>query len=500
MRITNPFGTNKQFVLAKEAIVADGWMNEKLSSGHILSWEKHLKVLISEDRNVCLLGHSWSVVEEGFDVRKVLTMSREEILNEEKNWSGRYLLIIGKEIYLDAAGLLGVFYDEDIISSSLALIFRIKGRKVVYPKIKHGISLDFVPGEYTECEGVKRLLPSQVLNYTTCTTASRELLPDRDFPQLSDDERTQLFSKYLEIGLRNLQREFPDCKLWLALTGGRDSRTTLAGLAKSGLAFETFTLEHCNIASEDVSLPPILANKLGVRHKYVSRDRKGFSRKEYDAYRDFTAGMAVDEDWLFYAYGQYSQLVEDSKPIVLLRSSIYEIVIFYWTHCLREGQAFTAENLRKVSLSLRCSNEYYNSLSDWFKKTEEYGKNMWMGISNMFHWEARSGCWVSSIEQSFDIYENITSIQPVNSRVYLSLLMGYNPNERREKKHQEHIISTMCPEIGDVPYCEKAQAVKPGLTAKIIRKLRRAPRGIRRRLSALPWIAKNYGIKALVKR
>lgn len=500
IQITDTFVTNKQFVLSTEAVDAQGWISEKLSSGYILSWERHLKVQISPNKDVCLIGHCWSVVEEGYDVKQALTMSKDAILSQEKTWSGRYLLIIGDEIYHDAAGTMSVFYDKEIISSSLALIYRIKGRDVVFPKIKHGIALDFVPGEYTPCEGVKRLLPAQVLNYTTCTTASRELLPDRDFPQLNESERTQLFSKYLVIGLRNVRREFPECKLMLALTGGRDSRTSLAGLARSGLTYEAFTLEHGDMDSDDVRLPRVLADRLGVRHIYIPRDRKMYSHKRFNAYNDFNAGMDVDEDRLFYAYGQYSRLVEDGGPIVILRSSVYEIVIFKWEHYLSEGEPFTAENLRKISHTLRFSNDSYKSLCAWFKETEEYGKNLWIGISNLFSWEMRYGCWCSSIEHSFDIYNDITSVQVVNSRVYLSLLMGYPAGERRLKKHPERIVSTMCPEIGDVRYCKSALAVRPGKMAKIIRKLRRVPRGIRRRVMTRLWLIKNYGLKALVKR
>lgn len=500
IRISDTLVGKRQFILAREAVEAQGWTSEKLSSGYILSWENHLKVLVSADKIVCLIGHCWSVVEEGYDVSRALTMSRDAILNEEKTWSGRYLLIIGDEIYLDASGTLGVFYDGEIISSSLSLIFKIKGLDVVYPKIKHGIALDFVPGEYTECPGVKRLLPSLVLNYTTGMTYSRELLPDRDFPQLSEAERTELLSKYLVIGLRNMHREFPESKLMLALTGGRDSRTTLVGLALSGLSYETFTLEHGDIDSDDVNLPPVLAKRLGVRHRYIRRDKKAFSREKYDEYLEFGAGLDVDEDLLFYAYGQYSRLVEDSRPIVILRSSIYPNVIYSWSNFLSEGEPFTAENLRKISHTLRFKDEYYNSLSEWFKSTEVYGRNLWIDISNLFNWENRCGCWTSSIEHSFDIYDDITSVQVGNSRVCVSLMMGYSADDRRERRTQEGIVSTICPRIGDVGYCKKPFADNAGKIQKIVAKLGRVPSGIRRRLMTRLWLIKNYGITAFVKR
>jgi len=74
------------------------------------------------------------------------------------------VLIVDEWIYLDCCGLLGVFYSNCHVSSSLHVLCGIEGREVIYPQIEHRKSPDFVPGAETCYDGVKRLLPSQIYN------------------------------------------------------------------------------------------------------------------------------------------------------------------------------------------------------------------------------------------------------------------------------------------------------------------------------------------------
>lgn len=472
-------GTNKQFVLSKKPFVCDGWKSETLSNGYVLSWHEGLKVEINKENNVCLLGHAWSVTSDN----QIITLrgGTDSLLEAEKGWSGRYLLIIGNKIYLDANGLLGVFYDKDTVSSSMNIMFRLRGQKMRYPKIKHGIPLDFIPGEYTELEGVKRLLPSQVLDYTTATTTSRELLPDKDFPDLTIDERNKLLDKYLATSMRNMQKEFSGCQMWLALTGGRDSRTSLAGLVRSGVNFKTFTLETLTIGEGDKKVPEMLSDCLGVEHRFIPLDKRKYSKKRMKDYFMNTAGIAVDADRYHYSYFQYDQLIEDNKPIVVVKSNVYEDAKYYHNHYIKNGNEFSPTELSKVSPLLRCNRAYFNSLSDWYNKSINDKINKEIGIDCLYYWVMRCGCWLSGVEQSLDLYNNVTFAQPVNSRVMLSLLMGYEAEERIKKVHQERFIASICPQIKNVPYDSNFKGKKSQVISKVSERVKK-----------IIWLLRNY--------
>lgn len=75
-----------------------------------------------------------------------------------------------------------------------------------------------------------------------------------------------------------------------------------------------------------------------------------------------------------------------------------------------------------------------------------------MNACNRFYWEQRCGSWLSAIEQSFDILEDCISLQPLNSRLLISLLLGFPKEERVAKEHEIKIISYACSKLKDIEF------------------------------------------------
>ena len=48
--------------------------------------------------------------------------------------------------------------------------------------------------------------------------------------------------------------------------------------------------------------------------------------------------------------------------------------------------------------------------------------------------------------------DGITSIQPCNCRLFLSLLIGFDQRERVAKTHEEKIVNKICPILKGIPY------------------------------------------------
>ncbi len=446
---------DRQFFITKEKTSAfSDWKTLVLSYGYTLHYHEGLNI-VYHCESIILMGYAWQVdparkspQEELETLRLSGDITHQDVYDIEKSWCGRYILIVNDYIYLDASGTLGVFFSDKTISSSLNVLCTIENREFVYPEITHGKMPDFFPGMRTPYDGVLRLLPSQVLNYVNNERIIRPLLVDEPPVFDSEKERILCFARYFVHCIQNFSKVFHDHTLWLALTGGRDSRTSLACFEKAGINYKTFTLWHEHISRPDFIFPPKLAEIVHREHRHILRDQSQYSQQRYDDYKTHTAGMAVDEDWNFYAFNQYQALREENEQIVIIRGSVWGIPNHYYKSCLGDR----ADDLTVVFPGILNNELFYRSTKEWkdFIKTDELNQSI--SFENRTLWELREGCWLASIEQSFDMMDGITSIQIANSRLLLSLLFSFSSDERIKKIHEEKITSAICPEFAKIPY------------------------------------------------
>lgn len=445
---------DKQFILGKEPYKALDWKNLCLSNGLVLSYQEKLNVWTNELRTAIILGNVWQVDPERQSPKDEISQLVkgdfivEDVFALEKTWCGRYLLIIKDCVFMDAIGSLGVFYSENNITSSLNVLCEVEKRSVVYPDIKHGLGPDFVPGMRTCYQDVKRLLPSQIYNLVTREVQVRPLLPDGIVAANSDKDRVDLLERYFVCSLQNMEKLFSGKEIWLALTGGRDSRAAMVFLEKAGIEYKTCTLGYPNINPADIDLPKRLSRKARKKHVFIKREEANYSRERYEDYRIHSAGMAVDQDWNFYTYNQYQTLAGKSE-IVILRSSIWENVNDYYSHYCVDGNL----DFEKVFPAIKVNDFLSECLHEWYVYVQhDIVNGNAISIWNRMLWELRTGCWLSSIEQSFDMMEEIISIQPCNCRLFLSILAGFDQKDRVEKKHEEFIVKRVCPKLYEIPY------------------------------------------------
>lgn len=484
---------DNRFVLSKEEYILNGWKNIILPSGWSLCWGSELNIVYNKNKSVVLIGDVWQAdpnrrtpqdIVENIAANNLI----EDILEQECTWCGKYVLIINDKIYLDTAGMIGVYYTDGYISNNLEIICKIKGIKYKKPQIYHSIFPDFIPGPNTEYPEIRRVLPSGILDYVKCNIDNRKLLLN-DYGHHLTEELNELLTKYYTTSLRNMKKLYGNSEIWLALTGGRDSRTTLAMIEASGIEYKAFTLEHNDISAGDVNIPQQLMDKIKKEWKYLRRKKYKYEKDKLKDFERHTYGMAVDEDRLFYAYSQYDEILDDKHSVIILRSSIYECVIDYFAHYLKDGEEFNAKNLAKVFPILKINKTYYNMLEKWFDYVNEDDCNKEISLPNRFLWDLRSGVWLSNNEQSYDIYDKIISVQPANCRRFLEILFAYDANDRKEKKHQENLIKLICPIISDVPYEGKENTKRgTGIIAKMVHKL-----------DKVKWMIKNYGLKNTYK-
>lgn len=392
------------------------------------------------------------------------------------------MLISGEHIFLDATGMLGIFYDKNQVSNSLNVLCNIKRMKIQYPTIHHGVLPDFIPGTFTEYSDIKRLLPCQVYNYVTGEIMIRPLLPDGITKYENDRCRIDAFIDYYTTALKNMSELFIGKELWLALTGGYDSRTALALFNKSDIEFKTFTLEYDDILDADIELPKHLSKKIEKEWWYIKRKCVEYSPKRNRQYMIHSSGMAVDQDKLFYAYNQYQKLRKYNKDIVILRSGIWECVIDYFDKYNKSGMPLSESNISHFFRGNNYIDLFDKSTREWFKMVNNDKFNTEISIENRVYWDLRLGCWLSSIEQTFDMMDGIISIQPTNSRLFLSILMGFDLDMRKTKIHQVKIIENAASALIGIPFANEYKNNQSGKKIKVL-----VNKGM--------WLVRNIGIK-----
>lgn len=465
---------DRQFILAKhESSLFEDWNRYQLSSGYYLYCHKDLSV-IKIGENIVLLGFAWQVdptrqspEQELATLARKSEITHQDIYEIEKTWCGRYILIVNDWLYLDATGMLGLFYSEENLSSSLNVLCTLENRDLVYPDFQHRDSPDFFPGPLSPYQGIRRLMPSQILNYTTLERLSRPLLVDEIPTDKSEAVLIEELAKYFTHSVKNLEKTFSDYKIWFALSGGRDSRATLALFEKAGVDYQSFTLWHKYLTYGDYKLPFKLAKALHKKHHYIKRDESQFSQKRYNDYMVHTAGMAVDADWLFYAYNQYQSIQSvPGEKVVIIRGGIWETPEEYYSVAWGKD----ANDVRTLFPGILKNEMQYKSMMEWLDTVNSDDLNRNVSYMSRITWEMLQSSWLSSVEQSFDVMDGIVSIQPLNCRLFLRLLLAFNLSDRRSKVYEEKIAATLCPAIANIPFDYQ---LKKNVWTRIFNKLKK---------------------------
>ncbi len=444
-----------QFVILKKPLTLPGFRTLPLSGGWVLSCHEGLEVFYLPKHEVLLLGLAWQTLPGKASPERELEalseccegpLSDKQLMELEESWCGRYVLICGDRVFLDACGLMPVFRSEAGISCNLTLLAEAMGleTKIYEP----GKVMNWMPGPLTHYPEITRVMPSQICCFDSGETRLRPLLAHACPDVADEEERVRVFADVFANSLRNMREKLPEHTFLLALTGGYDSRTLFALAKYAGLDFDAYTLEYDGIYLEDTELPKELCRLTGTQHHFIPRDHSRYSAELEDEYLRHTAGLIRDADRLFYAHGQYQELAAPYGETALLRGSIWETAVEFY------GRSFDGSGPKEDFCDWFCvpeksrEKQSLDQYFDWQKHVSRPG----LAPCDAFYWEQRAGCWLSAIEDGFDLLEHTVSLQPANCRLLISMLLKFPREERIVKEHQARIIRFACPAIADVPF------------------------------------------------
>ncbi len=445
----------RQFVVGPKTFRADDdWLCHQLDSLTWVSYCPELRVSWTKDADGgewVLLGLAVETLESQADpLTEIAKTSNADIINLYASWAGRWVLIGRSQVHMDASGLLGCFYgkasnNKTWVSSSptlLACILSPDAVPVVVPHLlRYQVGLSWFTPPCSRFAGIRRLLPSQVIELQDGSIQARSLMPPID-PSLSYDETLELLKHSLVTALKRLP--IKESRLWLGLSSGVDSRLVFAMAHCADINIIPFTRLSARMSVADHLLPPKLAHDLGYGHVFLRGRNSNFNRQHLVA--QHTGGHVSDGD---------------AEPFMQsVRDSLEGISVGGW--CFGVGKALGRKSLPDIindpeigtQQIAKVYGEPLNStvmagIRDWLEWIQKTPHEH-LDWRDRFYIEQRLAGWQSSKEQLYDLTK-IERIPIINAARNYALLLGIEEASRVSAKHQIDLISRTVPELSKYP-------------------------------------------------
>ncbi len=374
-----------------------------------------------------------------------------------REWSGRWLLLDGDEVHLDATGMLSAFWREGAVASSPALLTR---RRHEGPPLHRDLVLPFMPGPATGLEDLRRLLPAQVLSWRTWQVRSRPVLRVQE---VDEQKAPAVLERAAARLLASVERSARLGPLVVPLTAGHDSRLALAACVHLGLRPRLVTQLYPGMARADVRLPPLMAQRLGLPHELV---RPGARRPAAaDLYDAQVGGLVRETDRYFLEHGQFGWMRAGD---VVLRGTAFDGTR-RGAHDLLDGLPLDADALGPA---LGASPDQQAALAEWVALVRDDPQPL--STHDRFWLDQKCASYAATTELALDLM-GAHSVLPGNSTAYQELMLSLPWSWRRQSLHHKLLISRWAPAIADVPYNPPRKGMD---------KLARIPGALRRRWRA----------------
>ena len=438
------------------------WYSRQLNSSTWLSYCPELRAGFTQDADGefwGLLGLAVETLEDKLEpLAEIAQTPSDQVSKLYPSWSGRWLLIGQSQVHIDASGLLGCFYcmtpdNQMWVSSSPTLLASLlSSEKESSPAVDsrslhYETGISWITPPRSRFMGIKRLLPSQVLDLKDGSIRPRLLMPPID-PSLGFDKTLELVKSSLVTALRRLPKEAEGSPLWLGLTAGFDSRLLLAIARCAGIDFLPFTRISPRMSIADRLLPPKLAQVCGYKHVFL-RNRKqerNLERKQLVA--EHTASHVSDGDAEPFITG-----VRDGMEGISFGGHGWAIASGFFK--LRQLPNTVDDSQIGAEQIARLFGEPANStavagLRDWLEWLLEHPQ-MHLDWRDRFFLEQRQAGWLSSKEQLYDLTQ-LERFPILNAARNYALLLGLEESQRLGSLVQEELIRQLAPELLQYPF------------------------------------------------
>ena len=469
--------TNKNYDLNNFPFYGN-WNCVDIKQYHILT-HKRQKIYIykQNDISIFLIGHCLNPFDSLYNENDILEKiyknrnSCQEMLTYINQLTGSFLLGVIRDDKLDflsdPSGMLFSCYgkiDGEIYISSHAqlvgdlcelekgeYISRLEKYKYFY---KYGL---FFPGDLTQYDGLKRVLQNHIMSFNGEEFSCQRFYPCATLKLVDTQaEYEQLIEKVAKIMKDTIALAI---KKWdnlaLSMTGGMDSKTTLAcanGMYNQLQFYSYISMEGDKIDAEAAHK---IADEIGVQHDIYEIADNDEAFEKIDAFR------AVIE----HNNGGYKVNKNDvRKRYYFVREKLFDVEIKSWISEIARANYYKKFGLKKLPKHLsprhmtsmykifttqrRLAKETDAVFAAFIDKTIFNKLPMGYDESDMYLWEFRYSAWGGMVITSEHSFSNEIFI-PYNNRLLLDCMLSAPLQKRISDEFHEDIIKYANKKIDD---------------------------------------------------
>ncbi|RFA32091.1 hypothetical protein CAI16_19010 [Virgibacillus dokdonensis] len=398
---------------------------------------------------VCIIGRALDVNNSTDDLKRISQILLEKYkknLNDIFDYTdeliGRYIVVVGDKrkaiIYNDAIGMKAIFYNSanGYIASHAKLLSEISNSDNTYTveaKWLREYSAYHLPGNLTIYKNIFQLIPNHYINLSSLEIT--RYFPRENLVQLSVNEAASEIIKIINKQLDLLNNK----KIILSLSGGMDSRTSLALLKNkvSDLTLFTYFLRDSqdssykgnSILNTDEAIVKDMINNLHLNHKFIPIDISKFDSIDFNYFKN----ILKQNTYLSHNY-KLAKLYYDyfkDEDVLHIRSNSYEVGRAILRKAYNFGKKeMTIEN-QITCYSPKAINDdtIKDIVKDYnisFDPRGHYNYDPY----DLQHWEWRLGLWHSHVLIESDLAFDTHIL--INSHKIYKLLLSVPLSDRKK--------------------------------------------------------------------
>jgi hypothetical protein len=327
-----------------------------------------------------------------------------------------------------------------LAGNSLRLVCEESGAPLKPPAIIHGSRPDWYPAPSTRAQGVRRLLLTQQLGLADFASRPRRLgFHEAGTTKWKDsiaDVLTNVFHGLGETG----------APIWLALTGGFDSRTLLAAALRAGAPVHCFTFAFGKVSSDEAAVAAKVSAVAGVPHRTI---RPGeLNRDALALYRWWGAEQKGGADADMFAMGCWSALPEHA---IVIRGLGFEFARDFYRFpdtAFRTGSSLYKAMARPWVVPMQ--RDFPAMFDEWLRWVQASPEPT-MRMNDRLYLEQRIGAWCATNEESLMLVRR-PIFHPGAVMPCLNEMNGVELDARRDGAWQIALIEMLAPELLSVEW------------------------------------------------
>lgn len=348
----------------------------------------------------------------------------------------------GLRIWPDAAGMLMAAYGSAggarIVTSHVHLAEQLFAltrsdyiRRLTGYRFYHLFGF-FLPGDLTPVQELRRLVPNHLLTLSGGTFRTIRFYPGDALEPMTMEERAEKAASILENTMALIPEKWE--KPAITLTGGCDSKTTLACAKKVRDRYSYFSYASQEAEALDAEGAAVICKSLGLKHTIHPIPEQS---PDEDLVREIIAANMGDIGYL--------PLREVRKRMYLSRMKDVDVEVKSWVS--EVGRAYFHKRFAKRSFPASPTPRYLTTLykvflhdrrlvretdaifreyQEKYLRPEDAGVFDWI---DLFFWEFRMGGWNGLVITGEHRYAFDITI-PYNNRRLLELLLGAPVEDR----------------------------------------------------------------------